>query len=251
MKITVRDVLARWRVLFVLAAFLVAGGIKAFSLTNNAGYAPTQPIPFSHKLHAGQLGLDCLYCHGQAERSKHATVPGMDTCMGCHSVVRTDRPAIQDLTRYWENEEPVPWVRIHSLPDHAFFSHKAHVAAGVDCQTCHGPVETMDIVYQYVDMSMGWCMNCHRNDDYLRTPATEADFVGLTGEAKDEFRSLKPYWDARELQTIAAESTPEELHKIVTAALGYDSLAPQAGKGVVDHVRAFQNASINCNTCHQ
>ena len=129
---------------------------------SNQGYAPEQPIPFSHKLHAGDNKIACQYCHSDVERSKHASVPGVGVCMNCHSVVKVTSPLIQKVREAWEKKQPIEWVRIHELPDFAYFPHKRHVAAGVSCQTCHGPIETMEKVYQYGALTMGWCMECHR-----------------------------------------------------------------------------------------
>ncbi|MDX1973167.1 MAG: cytochrome c3 family protein, partial [Candidatus Sumerlaeia bacterium] len=143
MNLTAKAILSRWRLMVLVGVGLIMGGAEAYKLTNNKGYEPLQPIPYSHKLHAGledgQLGMQCLYCHGSAEKSAHAGVPSVDTCMGCHTLVKTDSPYIKQLTEYYQSGESVPWVRIHSLPDHAYFNHAAHVAAGVACQTCHGP----------------------------------------------------------------------------------------------------------------
>lgn len=135
-----------------------------FPTADNSGYAPEQPIPFSHKLHAGTNKIDCQYCHQNAERSFHATIPPVSTCMNCHKVVKVDSPWIQQLAKHAEEGTPVEWVRIHELPDHAHFPHSSHVNAGVSCQTCHGPIETMDKVYQFAPLNMGWCLNCHRGD---------------------------------------------------------------------------------------
>ncbi|MBI5153899.1 cytochrome c3 family protein [Candidatus Poribacteria bacterium] len=256
MELNARAILARWRLAAIVGVVVLAGAIKAFSLTNNKGYMPDQPIAFSHKLHAGKLQMNCLYCHSNAEKSRHASVPPMDTCMGCHSVVRTDRPAIQELTKHWQAGAAVPWTRVWSLPDHVYFSHKNHVAAGVACQTCHGPVETMDIISQVVDFSMGWCIQCHRNDEYIKTPAKQAAFgdaPGLTPEERERFESIKSaFWDENDLERVSSEGDPRTTAKLVTQALGYNSLAPQTGKApAVDHVKAFQNAPILCSTCHQ
>jgi hypothetical protein len=123
-----------------------------------------QPIPFSHKIHAGTNKIPCLYCHGPAERSRHATVPASNVCMNCHSVVATDKPNIQALTKSVEARQSMPWVRVHRLPDHVYFPHKWHVAKGIACQECHGPVETMDVVKQVAPLKMGWCITCHRQN---------------------------------------------------------------------------------------
>ncbi len=251
MKITAQTVLARWRLFALVGIVLLVVGFKAWTLTNNKGYMPDQPIAYSHALHAGTLGMDCLYCHTNAERSRHATVPPVSTCMGCHQTVRTDRPEIQKLAGYYDRDESVPWNRVWSLPDHVFFNHEAHVGAGVACQTCHGPIETMEKVYQYVDFSMGWCMSCHRNDEYIRTPEKQAKFSSLKADSA-AFKSIRPeIWNEADLEKATKEADPVKQHELIVKALGYDSLARQTGPGAIDHIKAFQNAPLNCNTCHQ
>lgn len=131
----------------------------------NQGYSPEQPIPFSHELHVGQNHIQCMYCHNQVERSRHANIPAPSTCMNCHMTVATDKPGIQKLREAYDKGESIPWVKVHMLPDHVMFNHSAHLNRGVNCQTCHGPIETMKRVYQYSDLSMGWCVNCHREPE--------------------------------------------------------------------------------------
>lgn len=138
---------------------------------NDQGYAPPQPIPFSHDLHAGQMNIGCLYCHPAAEKGPVAGVPGVGVCMNCHRVVkkRAEQTApsaeIAKIHAAWEAGTTIEWVRVHRLPDYVFFNHSAHVTNGVECQTCHGPVQTMERVRQAGDLSMGWCIDCHRHRD--------------------------------------------------------------------------------------
>ena len=122
---------------------------------------PTQPIRFPHDIHAGKLGMDCLYCHYGAEKSTVANIPPVSTCMGCHKIAAADRPEIQKLTQYWTDGKPVPWVPVYTLPQHVKFNHKRHVRAGLRCQECHGPVETMDRVEPVREINMGFCISCH------------------------------------------------------------------------------------------
>ncbi len=150
-------------------AFVVGLCSYVYLLTNNklsigynVGYKPDQPIPFSHKLHAGEYGIDCKYCHTNPGVSRNSAVPSLNICMNCHLSVGTDKKWIQTLGEKFANNEPVAWNNVHLLPDHVKFNHSRHVAAGKACQTCHGPVEEMEVVYQYKDLSMGWCVNCHR-----------------------------------------------------------------------------------------
>ncbi len=127
------------------------------------GYAPEQPVPFSHQLHAGTLRVPCLYCHSGADRSRAAGVPGTEVCMGCHSVTRADKPAIQKLAEIHKAGGTLPWQRVHTLPDHVFFDHRPHVNAGVACQTCHGEVQNMTVLTRQMGMRMGSCLACHRD----------------------------------------------------------------------------------------
>lgn len=127
--------------------------------------SPTQPIEFSHKVHAGDNQIPCLYCHVEARRSISAGVPSVNKCMGCHTEVATNRPQIALLTNYWETKETIPWIKVHDLPDFVHFTHKRHVAADIECQTCHGPVETMDVVSREAPLKMGLCLNCHKDNE--------------------------------------------------------------------------------------
>jgi hypothetical protein len=145
----------------LLVAALAAGGCPG-RLGGQQGHAPVQPIAFSHALHAGLYEIDCQYCHTGAERSRHAGVPASSVCLNCHTQVKTDSPEIRKLTTLVQNDQPVPWVKVHRLPDFAFFSHASHVTAGLACQTCHGQVQQMVRVEQQETMTMGWCLRCHR-----------------------------------------------------------------------------------------
>jgi hypothetical protein len=150
----------------VTAILALAVGTVAFTQSFDVPIGmtrgPRQPINFSHQLHAGQLGMDCLYCHFGAEKSAIANIPPVSTCMGCHKLAVTDRPEIQKLAGYAARGEPIPWVQVHLLPDHVKFNHKRHIKAGVACETCHGPVKDMAVVYQHSSLKMGWCVTCHR-----------------------------------------------------------------------------------------
>lgn len=147
----------------VLALVIIGVSLASvFPSASNQGYQPTQPIPFSHKLHVGQNKIQCQYCHVDVEKSKHASVPAVSVCMNCHKIVKLDSPHIQKIHEAYNSGKSIEWVRIHELPDFVYFPHKRHVAKGVSCQTCHGPIETMDKVYQYGALTMGWCMECHK-----------------------------------------------------------------------------------------
>ena len=131
---------------------------------DNRGFAPTQPIPFSHKIHAGDNQIPCQYCHTGADESRHATIPPMNVCMNCHKVVKTESPFIQKMAEMYQKGEPIEWVRVHDLPDHAYFFHKRHIQVGIECYTCHGAVETMDKIKQEKILNMGFCVDCHKTN---------------------------------------------------------------------------------------
>ncbi len=129
-----------------------------------------QPIAYPHTVHAGDNQIPCLYCHTGASRSVDATIPPVEVCAGCHfpggvPLVGADLPEVQKLLSYWRAGEPVPWVRIHDLPDHVHFPHNVHVAAELECQECHGPVEEIEVMYQYSSLRMGWCLECHEQEN--------------------------------------------------------------------------------------
>ncbi len=179
-----------------LGLALLASAMVTWRMPDNQqGYAPEQPIAYSHRLHAGELGIDCKFCHTSADSSRYAGIPSSNVCMKCHRYVTApfdvmqqefrladkenrkpkaivsdelqklyDSLALDENFQSMEGVEPksIPWVRVHNLPDFAYFNHQAHVGAGVSCQTCHGPVESMERVRQHATLSMGWCVNCHR-----------------------------------------------------------------------------------------
>ena len=159
-------------VLGTLAAGTVAF-TQSFSVQLGNKRGPEQPIAFSHQLHAGKLGMDCLYCHYGAEKSAISNIPPVSTCMGCHKIAASDKPEIQKLTGFAERGEPIPWVEVYKLPAHVKYNHKRHIKAGIACQTCHGPVQEMPVIYQYSSLKMGWCVTCHRqNLDHPTHPAS-------------------------------------------------------------------------------
>jgi len=179
--------------LFAVVLFIVGGYVTiqaAIGLGRNKGYQPEQPIYYSHKVHAGVNQVSCLYCHGGAYEGRHANVPSVNICMNCHMAINEYGSGSEKLYRedgtevngtaeiqkiyaaagwdpktrkYSGKEKPIEWVKIHNLPDHVYFNHSQHTRAGkVQCQTCHGPIQEMPEVKQFADLSMGWCINCHR-----------------------------------------------------------------------------------------
>ena len=161
----------------------------------DVGYAPEQPVPFSHATHAGTLAMDCRYCHSAVEFGKHANVPPTQTCMNCHTQVLREvadpmnpgqmiiNPKLAPIIQSWETGEPMQWVRVHKLPEYAYFNHAPHLQAGVGCQSCHGDIVAMDVVTQAEPLSMGWCLDCHRNPEQHLRPDDVAVTEMLTWKA--------------------------------------------------------------------
>jgi cytochrome c553 len=141
--------------------------VNALTIGRSKDYSPSQPIKFSHAIHAGQNGTECIYCHSSAPYSKVAGIPPVNVCMNCHLMVRNGTRSgvfeISKIIRSYENQIPIEWIKVHNLPDHVFFSHAQHVNAGkIECTECHGNVKGMNVIKQVSDLSMGWCINCHR-----------------------------------------------------------------------------------------
>lgn len=169
--------------LIIFATASVAGVWYYFSPEyTDVGYAPEQPVPYSHKLHAGKLGLDCQYCHTSAEKSKQVNVPPTQTCMNCHNQIKTDSEKLAKIRESWETGESIEWIRVHNLPDYTYFNHSIHVNVGVGCETCHGRIDKMEVVFQKEPLSMSWCLDCHRKpEEYLR-PVNEVTTMGYKAE---------------------------------------------------------------------
>ena len=132
-----------------------------------------QPIPFSHQLHVGVAGIDCRYCHQSVDVSNMAGIPPTETCMNCHDKIQTDSPNVQPILESWQTGVPIKWNRVHDLGDYVFFNHSIHVNKGVGCQTCHGQVDQMPVVYAENQLRMEWCLECHRNPQRYLRPVEE------------------------------------------------------------------------------
>ena len=144
------------------AAALAIGGYLSRPEVIETGYQPEQPVPYSHKLHAGNLGMDCFYCHSTVEKSAYAAIPASQTCMNCHHRVKPTSPQLEPIRASYATGQPVEWVKVHRLPDYVYFNHQAHITAGVSCVSCHGRVDQMIVVKQVQPLSMSWCLDCHR-----------------------------------------------------------------------------------------
>jgi mono/diheme cytochrome c family protein len=196
-------------VFVVVASFIV---VVKFSFDTLSGvgvytkYQPEQPIAFSHKVHAGENGVDCNYCHTSARKSKHSGIPSANVCMNCHTYINEGTiTGTTEISKIYEavgfdpdsktyiegyEQQPIKWVRIHNLPDLSYFNHSQHVVAGkVECQTCHGPIEEMDVVYQHAELTMGWCIDCHRTTEV----AMEGNeyYTELHAQLKEKYKGQK------------------------------------------------------------
>ena len=197
----------------------------------DVGYQPVQPIEYSHKLHVGTLGMDCRYCHAYVERGPHAGVPATQTCMNCHTQVKKDSPLLEPLRKSWaegKGNDPIPWKRIHKVPDYAYFDHSAHVGVGfganraaIGCETCHGRIDTMERVRQVKPLSMSWCIECHNDPARNLRPVEALTRMGYTPDL--EFRD--------KAQKIAATLLPPGSHSRALTFLADGSHETRASAG--------------------
>jgi hypothetical protein len=206
--------------------------------SSRQGYSPPQPIAFPHPKHVKGLGMNCVYCHYAAYKSPDPGLPAVGTCMGCHLFTFTlaQRPEIAKLTAYWNAKKPIPWVRIHRLPEYVHFPHMRHVNVGITCQACHGQVQEMYRVYQYSSLNMGWCVNCHVNG------YTANDGDRAAGSA----RALGPAG-----ASSRANTTPLTFVAAPPAVAGRPPVStryiPPVGPPLTDE---RHRARYDCSTCH-
>jgi len=144
----------------------------------DVGYAPEQPVEYSHRLHAGELGISCQYCHTNVKDAAHSNVPATQTCMNCHSQIRTESLKLLPVRESWATGNSIEWVKVHKPPDYAQFSHAVHTNNGVGCESCHGRIDQMEVVFQAEPLSMGWCLECHRAPEQYLRPNDEITTMG-------------------------------------------------------------------------
>jgi hypothetical protein len=161
------------------AAFLIAAmgwavyELSASPYVTDVNVAKDQPVPFSHKHHAGELGLDCRYCHTAVESSASAGMPPTQTCMTCHSQIWVKSPMLEPVRASYRDDKSIQWVRVNAVPDFVYFNHSIHVNKGVGCTTCHGPVADMPLTWRANTLQMSWCLDCHRNPEKYVRPRSE------------------------------------------------------------------------------
>lgn len=209
------------------------------------GYQPQQPIPFDHSIHAGQLGMDCRYCHSFVENSKHSNVPVAEMCWNCHKTIRTNsdklvklREAV-DTTYEGYTGERLKWVQIHETPDYAYFDHSVHVNRGVSCLECHGKVNEMKVVRQEESLSMGFCLDCHRNPEKHLRPLDEITNLDWTAEDVDRHEFFK----------YLAEKTGKTAKEFAGAGKEGPLTREEIGAGLKQAWNV--NPPENCTTCHR
>jgi hypothetical protein len=200
--------------LWVIVGMLTIGGMVTAGVTyyftpkyTRVGYTPSQPVPFSHKIHAGQLGMDCRYCHSFVEESGHANIPATQTCWNCHQHVKKDSPNLAKVAQSMETGEAIPWVKVHKVPDYAYFNHSVHVNRGVSCVECHGRVDEMTTVRHDQTLSMSWCLDCHRSPDQRLRPLDQITNLGWQPENVDRQalgEKLKKAWNIHPPESCGA-----------------------------------------------
>jgi hypothetical protein len=195
----------------LLGAVLLATGLVVFayevqqsSYVTRAGLVVEQPVPFSHEHHVGGLGIDCRYCHTSVTQSAFAGLPPTKTCVTCHSQIWTNAPMLAPVRESWNQDVPIRWNRVHNLPGYVYFDHSIHVAKGVGCSTCHGPVDQMPLTYQYAPLTMSWCLDCHRHPERHLRPREEV--FDMTYQPPADQRKL-----GRELATRYEVRSPQAL----------------------------------------
>jgi hypothetical protein len=165
----------------------LVSGLGAWQLSRvgvHEGYSPEQPLAFSHRIHAGENKIPCLYCHYAARISRHAGIPPASLCMNCHGMMEKQTVELERLAEAVQQQRPILWVKVHNLPDFVYFSHSQHVLSNVACQQCHGPVERMDKVKQVSSLTMGWCLKCHRENAHIPTEVFRRATLSLSKEQK-------------------------------------------------------------------
>ena len=193
----------------------VVVGLGMSPENTDVGYQPEQPVPYSHALHVGQLGLDCRYCHTTVDQAAFAAVPPVQTCMTCHTNVKKGSPQLANLQTAWDSGKPLNWVTVHDLPDFSYFNHSSHVTKGVSCVECHGRIDHMgeEGVYQAKNLSMGWCIDCHRKTENVLRPRDQVTNLG---------------WKVADLANAAPGT---ESHDVYQELMKIKSAEPRPDKG--------------------
>lgn len=200
----------------LLFGLMAVAGVTYYATPKytRVGYAPAQPINYSHEFHVGRLGLDCTYCHNHVGQSPHANVPSIHTCWNCHGSdrgnIKSNSPALAPLREAWRTGQPIEWVRVHQVPDYAYFNHAVHVARGVSCVSCHGEVNEMEVVTHAKPLSMSWCLECHRNPYPNLRPADKVTELDWSPESDPLFNEARQKALIDYLKTEVGIKPPED-----------------------------------------
>jgi hypothetical protein len=241
---------------------LVAYGLNPTTL--NVGYQPVQPVPYSHKLHAGELGMDCRYCHNTVEKSAFAAIPPTDTCINCHWSLFNVKPEEKDKSKRSkalepvfvsaETGKPVPWVKVNDLPNYVFFNHSAHVNVGMSCVECHGNVNHMEVVSQEKPLNMGWCLECHRDPAARIRPKEQVTNLDWKPGPEDK-TVVGVFAKLPDLQKRAADVLVEpgdDLAKRYVAKLAADNPKRLQREMGVELIKLYHvQPNTDCVTCHR
>lgn len=210
-------------VLFAVPALGVGGYAYNMNYMTNLRVPLDQPVPFSHKHHVGDDGIDCRYCHTSVEKGAFAGVPSTETCMTCHSQIWTDSPNLAVVRESFQTGRPIKWARVHDLPDFVYFNHSIHVQKGVSCVSCHGQIDQMPLTWKESTLSMAWCLDCHR----------------------DPVKSIRP---ADKVYDLTWTPKKEDVAKLKSDGGGQNTRVVQVGDKDVHLLSSFQ--MTNCSTCH-
>jgi hypothetical protein len=192
--------------------FILAFLVWAWAELNASDYATRakvpveQPVPFSHEHHVGGLGIDCRYCHTSVENSSFAGIPPTKICMNCHSQIWNNAAMLEPVRSSFRTDESIRWIRVHDLPDYVYFNHSIHVAKGIGCTTCHGPINKMPLTWQHASLQMAWCLECHRHPEKFVRPRSEVFNVTYQPPANQEELGTKLVKDYR-IQSLTSCST--------------------------------------------
>jgi hypothetical protein len=198
------------KVSIIITVVVIGGlGATAFQLGANSSYATTQglrrtqPIPFSHTHHVGSMGIDCRYCHNTVETTAYANIPPTKTCMNCHSQIWVNSPTLEPVRASYRTDQSIPWLKVHDLPDFVYFNHSIHIKKGVGCETCHGRVDQMPLVYQKNSLEMRWCIDCHRHPEAYVRPRKYVTTMGYVpdGDQEEIGRKLVQEYHIQKLDT--------------------------------------------------
>lgn len=242
--------IAKIAVMSIAAFPFVAGlglAVMSRSPMNTKVEVPrNQPVPFSHQHHAWELGIDCRYCHVGVEKSAFAGVPGSETCMSCHSQIWTNSPLLEPVRKSYETGTPIRWVRVNKLPEFVFFNHSIHITRGINCNTCHGPVEDMPITYKGNSFQMAWCLDCHRAPEkFLSRNEDPNDPKMATMSPRDQV--FHTYWKLQSGKDLSARD--KELMRGDLAPATGEEL--DKGREVVSAYGVKVQQLADCSVCHR